>query len=340
VITAASAATAIAKSKIDFVQIDALVLLKIVKHCQEMGGGAELAQGIMTGMVLDAKGQDAKRIEITNCFGLPNISSFKGNNDYDEVCHALITDNLKTFRHLNVDHLIVGWYQSSLFGNFINKSFIEDHFNYQSDNEDSVAIIYDPFKSQNGSLFLKAYRLTPSMMEMQKKKEFTPEVIKELKLNHDNFLEELPVVIKNSHLVNALLCELEDNAPSSKNYRFLDLSTSNVLEKNLRSLIENVDELCLETTKFLNYHKQLQKQNHLKQQYQTKRDAENLARKSRGEPPLPEEDINKVFKPLPPISRLESILISSQIKNFATQINDFTSQSFSTMFIAEAVQNK
>jgi len=303
-----------------------------------MGGGAELAQGILTGMVLEGKGNEGKRIEITNCFGLPNLNNFKGNTDYDEVCHSLITDNLKTFRHLNIDHLVVGWYQSSLFGNFINKTFIEDHFNYQSDFEDSVAIIYDPFKTQNGSLFLKAYRLAPNMMEMQKKKEFTPELIKELKLNHENFLDELPVVIKNSHLVNSLLCELEDMSPASRNYRFMDLSTSNVLEKNLRSLIENVDELCMETTKFLNYHKQLQKQNHLKQQYQTKREAENLARKSRGEPPLPEEDINKVFKPLAPISRLESLLISSQVKTFAQQINDFTAQSFSTMFVAEAVQ--
>ena len=32
--TPAAAATAIAKAKIDFVQMDALVLLKILKHCQ------------------------------------------------------------------------------------------------------------------------------------------------------------------------------------------------------------------------------------------------------------------------------------------------------------------
>jgi hypothetical protein len=50
-----------------------------------------------------------------------------------------------------------------------------------------------------------------------------------------------------------------------------DTFPSNVLEKNLRSLIDNVDELCMETNKFLNYHKQLQKQNHLKQQHIQKR---------------------------------------------------------------------
>ena len=92
-----------------------------------------------------------------------------------------------------------------------------------------------------------------------------------MKLTHDNFMEELPVVIKNSHLINSVLCEFQDMEPCSKKYNILDLSTSNVLEKVMRSLIENVDELASETNKFLNYHKQVQKQNHLKQQHLQKR---------------------------------------------------------------------
>ena len=108
----------------------------------------------------------------------------------------------------------------------------------------------------------------------------------------------------------------------------------------MRSLIENVDELSGETNKYLNYHKQLQKQNHLKQQYLQKREAENSARRARGEQPLPDEDINKVFKPLPSMSRLETLLISNQIKSYCQQINEFASQSFTNLFIAEAVQSK
>jgi hypothetical protein len=82
--TPASAAAAIAKSRIDYVQVDALVLLKILKQCQETGGGAEPSQGILTGMV-QAQDGGSKRIEITNCFGLPNINNIKGiNTDFDE----------------------------------------------------------------------------------------------------------------------------------------------------------------------------------------------------------------------------------------------------------------
>ena len=86
--TPALAAAAIAKSKCDFVQIDGLVVLKVLKHCQEMGGGAESVQGILTGMVQHQDGSNGpKRIEITNCFGLPNVNNFKSGNggaDYDE----------------------------------------------------------------------------------------------------------------------------------------------------------------------------------------------------------------------------------------------------------------
>jgi hypothetical protein len=82
--TPSTSAAAITKNKADFVQVDALVLLKILKHCQEMGGGAETAQGILTGMV-QTLDNNVKRIEVTNCFGLPNDNNFKaGNADYDE----------------------------------------------------------------------------------------------------------------------------------------------------------------------------------------------------------------------------------------------------------------
>jgi len=53
-----------------------------------MGGGAESVQGILTGMVQHQDTSNGpKRIEITNCFGLPSLNNFKGPNgsaEYDE----------------------------------------------------------------------------------------------------------------------------------------------------------------------------------------------------------------------------------------------------------------
>lgn len=117
-------------------------------------------------MIQQADG-NANRIEITNCFGLPNAVNLKGIDpqataaagsaalsgaDYNDACNKFITDNLKTFRHLNIDHLIVGWYQSSLFSSFVNKNFIEDHFMYQNEIKESVVLIYGKILGKSESV--------------------------------------------------------------------------------------------------------------------------------------------------------------------------------------------
>lgn len=48
-------------------------------------------------------------------------------------------------------------------------------------------------------------------------------------------------------------------------------------------------------------------------QYQQRRQQENMQRQSRGEAPLPEEDINKLFKPPQPPARMESLLIAGNV---------------------------
>lgn len=65
---------------------------------------------------------------------------------------------------------------------------------------------------------------------------------------------------------------------------------------------------------------------------------ENQQRVARGEKPLPDEDINKLFKPLPTPSRLESLLITGQIDNYCQQIGEFAAQSFGKLFLAESLQ--
>lgn len=48
-------------------------------------------------------------------------------------------------------------------------------------------------------------------------------------------------------------------------------------------------------------------------QYVQRRQQENAQRQSRGEPPLPEEDLTKLFKPPQPPPRMDSLLIAGQL---------------------------
>jgi hypothetical protein len=49
---------------------------------------------------------------------------------------------MRNLRHVNIDHLHVGWYQSTYFGSFINRPLLDSQFNYQDNIEESVVLIY------------------------------------------------------------------------------------------------------------------------------------------------------------------------------------------------------
>lgn len=49
---------------------------------------------------------------------------------------------LKMFRHINVDYLLLGWYQSAPFGACFNEAFVESMFDYQSLIDDSIVLVY------------------------------------------------------------------------------------------------------------------------------------------------------------------------------------------------------
>lgn len=67
---------------------------------------------------------------------------------------------------------------------------------------------------------------------------------------------------------------------------------------------------------------------------------ENQQRVSKGDTALPEEDINKIFKPIPTPARLDSLLLAGQINNYCHQIEEFASQSFGKLFMADSLQSK
>nr|SVE86142.1 EOG090X06SH [Daphnia similis]SVE87397.1 EOG090X06SH [Daphnia similis] len=312
---------------IDLVQVDGLVVAKIIKHCHEEGSSAvDVAQGVLLGLVADT------RLEVTNCFPFPkNLDE-----NFDEEDYQM--EMMRHLRKVNVDHLHVGWYQSTQQGAFLSTQFLESQFTYQTSIEESVVLIYDPLKTKRGFLHLKAYRLTPQAVALYKDNDFGADAIKTHHLSFESLYQEIRLVIHNSHLVNALLCELSEMVPSYEGSQYLDLGTASVLEKHLRSLTDNVDELLQDTNKFNIYQRQVVKQQQEKQKYVQKRNLENTARQARGEAPLPDEDITKVFKPIPVPPRLEPMVLSAQIAAHCQQVSLFCSQALGKLFLSEALQ--
>lgn len=68
--------------------------------------------------------------------------------------------------------------------------------------------------------------------------------------------------------------------------------------------------------------------------YVQKRKEENALRSSQGLPPLPDEDVSRLFKIPPEPSRLESTLLLGQIDAYAKSLADSSSINLVKMYAA------
>merc|ERR1712051_443390 len=183
-------------------------------------------------------------------------------------------------------------------------------------------------------------RMTKEAIKMFKEGDFTPDAVKDLHISYESLFTEVPIVIKNSHLVNALLLELSEQIGLGMGgTQFLDLGTAHTLETQLRAIMDNVDELNQESIKFNKHQNMLLKQYQEKTRWIQKRQLENQARVSRGEEALPDEDLSKMFKTMPAPSRLNPLILSGTINNTANQVSEFCSQSLAKLFITEPLQD-
>merc|ERR1719391_1915726 len=141
--------------------------------------------------------------------------------------------------------------------------------------------------------------------------------------------------------MNALLLEIQDQLPRSAGggAQYLDLGTATTLETQIRSMMDSVDELNQESIKFTKHQNLVLKQFQEKTRFIQKRQLENQARLARGEEPLPEEDIGKVFKNVPAPSRLNPLILSGTIAYTADEVSEFCSQSLAKLFLTEPLQN-
>jgi len=236
---------------------------------------------------------------------------------------------MRCLREVNVDNNTVGWYTSTYLGSFLHEGMIDTQYNYQATIKKCVVIVFDPLKTAQGLLSLKAFRLSQSFMDLYSKQSFTKESLDQASLSYRDVFEQIPIRIHNGHLINALLYDLDGDSISA-NFERLNLSTNPFLEKTLEFSIDCLDDLSVEQNKFQYYQKSLQRQQTQMQAYLQKKKAEGTADD--------EEDLTAIFKPIPQPSRLESLLITNQISNYCEQINTFAGTSFTKLFLYGGMQ--
>jgi len=322
--------------KLEIVQLDGLVALKIIKHCKE--NLPELVTGQLLGLDVGTT------LEVTNCFPYPSKTGEEDEEPQDSNLGGAEyqIEMMRCLREVNVDNNTVGWYSSTYMGSFISEGSIETQYNYQEKiNKKCVMLVYDPLKTSQGILTLKAFRLTLAFMELYKNQSFTKESLSKSGVSYNDIFEEVPVKIHNSPLIKALLLELAEEANIESDFERLNLSINPFLEKNLEFLVECLEDLGTEQNKFQFYQRQIQRQQAQQAAWLQKRKAENSIRKQNNEELLPETDpTNAIFKSISEPSRLESLLITNQINNYCKQINHFAGNSFTKIFLVGELQKQ
>lgn len=310
---------------INTVQLDGLVVLKIIQHCTEN------VPEVVTGQLLGLDFEETSTLEVTNCYPFPSM------NDKEDETDAYQQEMLECLRTVNVDCNVVGWYSSALLGSFLSSSIIDIHYEYQKKIPSSVVVVYDPFRTTRGRLALKAYRLTEEFMQLYAKGDFSHTGFAEFKLDSRGIVEEIPIKVHNSHLVHGFLYELRENKAMSCDFDRLGLGCDGAMKKSMKIMASCIDDYSSEQSKFQFIQRQITRQKTQQQAYLTKRSQENETRKQIGQDPLPDEDLSKnaAFKPISQPSRLETFIISNHIRNYCGEIVLEGSLAFHKLYAAK-----
>ncbi|KAF2418756.1 eukaryotic translation initiation factor 3 subunit H [Tothia fuscella] len=353
------------------VQVEALVVMKLIKHCTSTH--PTTATGFLVGMDVNST------LQITNSFPFPTVDAPTNTSTDDHNQHqSNKNDNhaaaapraksnttyqnemIKLLREVNVDANGVGWYTSTSMGNFVNLNTIENQFFWQREEgvgagSRCVGLVFDTARSAVGGLSLRAYRLSEGFVKAYKEGKFTVEAIQKSSLRYQDILVELPLTIHNSHLLTSLLHQIpsqpsteELTLPSTikslrsnpeltlpslcPNYDTLDLSIDPFLEKTCDLLLDSIETHHTELNNHQYYQRSLAREQAKITAWQTKRKAENGARVAAKQTPLPEDEWVKLFKLPTEPSRLEILLNSRQVEQYARQVDGFTAGVSGKMF--------
>lgn len=318
---------------VEEVCMSGLVALKIIKHCKE--NMPELVTGQLLGL------DNSTSLEVTNCFPFLGGDNGEGKDEKDTEYQI---EMMRCLRDVNVDSNHVGWYQSTYLGSFMNLSMLESQFAYQESIRKCVVIVYDPVKSIQGSLSLQAFRLTNQFMKLYKDQDFSPETLAASGKTHADIFEEIPIKIQNTSLANALLYEIESRGVVAKpDAARLETTSTQLLEKNMEFLIEESEELISEQNKLqYGYYRAVQRQQQQQAKWIQQRKQDNVARRRKGQQELPEkgDESDPTWKPIPPPSQLESLLITNQIQYYCEQINKLAGGSLDKHMIINGLSKK
>jgi len=331
------------------VQLDGLAVMKIMKHSRDAYPSA--VTGILLGLDLDGV------MEVSNCFPLP--MGREGEEETARPTSKYQASMLRALKEVHGDDNVVGFYQSTAMGAFLSQSFLDLQATHQKSlRHGGIALVHDVSRTARGNTSLKAFRLTQAFLEAHKARKFNVQGLIERGLTFNNILEELPIQIHNTPLLDAFILTLSQpsvsltptslfptaslddlpptNQPLGPTFPILNTASTPALTHNLSLVLDTMDDYNQESSNYAYHQRQIAREKGRAEVYMAKRKEENAQRAREGLPPLPEEDVSRMFKIPPEPSRLESMLLLGQLDGYAKTLEDVTGANMVKMYAAKA----
>ncbi|KAG0147507.1 hypothetical protein CROQUDRAFT_656073 [Cronartium quercuum f. sp. fusiforme G11] len=351
---------------VESVKVDSLAVMKIIKHARESAaaGSSSPAAGQLLG--LDSAGV----LNVSDAFSLPS-GSLVGTTDGEEnkgtkLASRYTSSILPRLSALGADANIVGFYCSTINGQHLaTPGFIETLISIQlgSSNLGSkminkpsnvksktlagkgLAIVYDLASSTQGTVQLKAYRLSPNFVETYRSGKFDSQTLADHKLTVTNILQEIPLVIQSSALLTAFLATLLTPNSSTPlgtclpSYAPLGLPSSThsdspaPISDTLLAVISAIEthNTALSTLSFQS--RQLARDRTKLESVISKRKADNEIRAQQGLPPIPPSAEEAALQEP---SRLETMCALSGVDGAAKKLSETSGLGIVRAFGAKA----
>jgi len=324
------------------VQLDGLVITKILKHSRE--APSTTAHGLLLGLDLDGI------LEVSNSFALPNHT----NDDNEKATKSIVryqASMLRSLKEVQGDDNVVGFYQATSLGAFFNQTLIDTQAIHQDRlRHGGVVIVHDISQTARGNASFRAFKLTPSFMDAYRRANFSTAGLVSHRLTFSSILEEIPLRVRTNALLSSYLNMLATPSTSTfsgarpgeaitsalpPSYSVLDIGSTG-LTKNLEQVAEAIDNYRTEEGNVAYLSRQIAREKLRAETYVAKRKEENARRVAQGLNALPEEDVSRLFRIPPEPSRLESMLLLGQVDAYARSLESNAGTGLVKMYAAGA----
>lgn len=295
------------------IDVESSVVLSLIRHTSEHY--PSLYSGALLGFE-----SDSGALDITHAYAYPYPDQYEGGSLRSRSGAKYQQDILDSLKKLGYGIGFQGWFQSTVSGNFVTTQLVDALVQQQLTNKNSFILIHN-MASIGKELDLKAIRLSESFVRTYLDGKWKSKDLENHKLSFLNIFDEIPIRIRNQHLVNLYLASSTNDTKSENEFDILNLSSNqNVTAQLLESLYGQVDAYNYDQTNYNYYQRQHQKEQSKIMQWKQQRKLDKLERAKSGEKELDTEEWQSLFKLPTEPSRYNNMLHSHAIDVLADDI--------------------